>query len=79
MGADDRLRMPIKILDRPNRSASWGIAFGLVGAIIDAASRNRGIIGMLDLQMVSQPDYSSVSGLPVKAAKFEISSNEVSE
>lgn len=79
MGGYDRMRVPIKIQERPNRSASWGMAFGLVGAIIDAASRDRGIIGMLDLQMVSQPDYKSVSGLPVKAATFKTSSRRESE
>lgn len=62
----NRYRYPMKELSRPDRTAGWVVGFGLTGAIINEFARDRGVVSILDFQIMNNLDYESSAGLPVR-------------
>lgn len=57
---------PMKELSRPDRTTSWVVGFGLTGAVINQIAKDRGIVSILNFQVVENVEYESSSGMPVR-------------
>jgi hypothetical protein len=62
----ERIVYPMKELSRPDRSTGLVVGFGLTGALFNEIAKDRGIVSMLEFQIVNNEEYESSTGLPLR-------------